>query len=148
MRFPSTIGSSNHILNWWCSGHSRSYLCARRHFLSKYQYVFIDQDRDYKIFIGEFANRAAGLVFCEVRKTELDNCSGKKVNWWYEACVDVWWWCWWRCVCVWGGGGGGGWSGDLPIMAFTRRFRPKGVLFSGFRCVKGHRFHQLKYMKA
>ena len=49
-------------------------------------------------------------------------------------------------VC--GGGGAGGWSGDLPIMAFTRGFRPKEVLFSGFRCMKGHRFHQLKYMKA
>ena len=30
-------------------------------------------------------------------------------------------------VCV--GGVAGGWSGDLPIMAFTRGFRPKEVLF-------------------
>ena len=27
------------------------------------------------------------------------------------------------------GGVAGGWSGDLPIMAFTRGFRPKEVLF-------------------
>ena len=47
------------------------------------------------------------------------------------------------CVCVCGGG-----SGVLPIMAFARRFRPKEVPFSGFRCMKGHGFHQLKYMKA
>ena len=47
------------------------------------------------------------------------------------------------CVCV-----GGGRSGVLPIMAFTRRFRPKEVLFSSFRCMKGHGFHQLKYMKS
>ena len=50
-------------------------------------------------------------------------------------------------VCVWGGGGGGR-SGVLPIMAFTRRFRPKEVLLSSFRCMKGHGFHQLKYMKS
>ena len=46
------------------------------------------------------------------------------------------------------GGGGGGRSGVLPIMAFTRGFRSKEVAFSGFRCMKGHGFHQLKYMKA
>ena len=49
------------------------------------------------------------------------------------------------CVCVWGGGVG---SGVLHIMAFARRFRPKEVPVSGFRCMKGHGFHQLKYMKA
>ena len=49
--------------------------------------------------MGEFGDKAASLVFCEVRKVELDNCSHKKVNWWYEACVDVWWWFWWWCVC-------------------------------------------------
>ena len=47
-------------------------------------------------------------------------------------------------VCVWGGGE----VGFLPIIAFTRRFRSKEVAFSGFRCMKGHGFHQLKYMKA
>ena len=50
-----------------------------------------------------------------------------------------------------GGGGvcvGGERSGVLPIMAFTRGFRSKEVAFSGFRCMKGHGFHQLKYMKA
>ena len=49
-------------------------------------------------------------------------------------------------VCV--GGGGGERSGFLPIVAFTRRFRSKEVAFSGFRCMKEHGFHQLKYMKA
>ena len=34
-----------------------------------------------------------------------------------------------------GGGGGGG--GVLPIMAYTGRFRPKGIPFSGFRYMKG-----------
>ena len=52
------------------------------------------------------------------------------------------------CVCVCGGEGGGVGSGVLPIMAFARRFRPKEVPVSGFRCMKGHGFHQLKYMKA
>ena len=52
------------------------------------------------------------------------------------------------CVCVCVGGGGGRGRGVLPIMAFTRRFRSKEVAFSGFRCMKGHGFHQLKYMKA
>ena len=54
------------------------------------------------------------------------------------------------CVCRRGGGGGGRGerSGVLPIMAFARRFRSKEVAFSGFRCMKGHGFHQLKYMKA
>ena len=28
------------------------------------------------------------------------------------------------------------------------RFCPKEVPFSGFSCVKGHGFHQLRYMKA
>ena len=51
------------------------------------------------------------------------------------------------CVCR-RGGGRGERSGVLPIMAFTRRFRSKEVAFSGFRCMKGHGFHQLKYMKA
>ena len=57
--------------------------------------------------MGEFGDKAASLVFCEVRKVELDNCSRKKVNWWYEAFVDVWWWYWWWwCVCRRGGGRG------------------------------------------
>ena len=34
-----------------------------------------------------------------------------------------------------GGGGGGGWA--LPVMEYTRRFRPKGVPFSGWRYIKG-----------
>ena len=35
----------------------------------------------------------------------------------------------------WRGGGGGG--GALPIMVYTGRFRPKGVPFSGCRCIRG-----------
>ena len=31
--------------------------------------------------------------------------------------------------------------GVLPKMTYTRRLRPKGVPFSGFRCVKGKGFH-------
>ena len=37
--------------------------------------------------------------------------------------------------------------GVLPIMAYTGRFRPKGVPCSGFRYVKGYGFHYLKYKK-
>ena len=35
----------------------------------------------------------------------------------------------------------------LPIMAYMGRPRPKGVPFSGFRKMKEHGFHLLKYMK-
>ena len=31
--------------------------------------------------------------------------------------------------------------GELPMMAYTGRLRPKGVSFSGFRCMKGWAFH-------
>ena len=34
-----------------------------------------------------------------------------------------------------------------PMMAYTGRFRPKGVHFSGCRSMKGLEFHLLKYMK-
>ena len=37
--------------------------------------------------------------------------------------------------------------GVLPIMAYMGRPRPKGVPFSGFRKMKEHGFHLLKYMK-
>ena len=37
--------------------------------------------------------------------------------------------------------------GVSPIMAYTVRPRPKGVPFSGFRKIKEHGFHLLKYMK-
>ena len=40
---------------------------------------------------------------------------------------------------------GGG--GVLPIMAYTGRLRPKGVPFSGFRCIKGLGLHKFRYMK-
>ena len=36
-----------------------------------------------------------------------------------------------------GEGGGGVAAGVLLLMAYTGRFRPKGVPFSGFRCIKG-----------
>ena len=39
-----------------------------------------------------------------------------------------------------------GW-GELPMMAYTGGFRPKGVSFSGFRYMKGRAFHQMKYIK-
>ena len=38
-------------------------------------------------------------------------------------------------------------GGVLPIMAHTGRLCPKGVLFSGFRYVKGKGFHKLRYTK-
>ena len=37
---------------------------------------------------------------------------------------------------------GGG--GVLPMMAYTERLCPKGVPFSGFKCMKGSGFHLLK----
>ena len=37
--------------------------------------------------------------------------------------------------------------GVPPIMAYTERPRPKGVPFSGFRKMKEHGSHLLKYMK-
>ena len=36
--------------------------------------------------------------------------------------------------------------GVLPIVAYTRRFRPKGVPFSGFRYMQGLGIYFLKYM--
>ena len=46
-----------------------------------------------------------------------------------------------------GGVGGGG--GVLPVMACSRRLRPKGVPFSGFRYMKALDFTKihLKYLK-
>ena len=35
----------------------------------------------------------------------------------------------------------------LPIMAYSRRLRPKGVPFSGFRHIKGQGIHRLGYIK-
>ena len=35
----------------------------------------------------------------------------------------------------------------FSINCYTGRFRPKAVRFSGFRCIKGQGFHELKYMK-
>ena len=37
--------------------------------------------------------------------------------------------------------------GVLPIMAYMGRPRPKGVPFAGFRYMKEHGFHLLKYLK-
>ena len=37
--------------------------------------------------------------------------------------------------------------GVLPKMAYTERLHPKGVPFSGFKYMRGLRFHLLKYMK-
>ena len=37
--------------------------------------------------------------------------------------------------------------GVLPKMAYTERLHPKGVPFSGFKCMRGLGFHLLKYMK-
>ena len=49
-------------------------------------------------------------------------------------------------VCV--GGGGGGVVGGSSYNGLYEGVPPKRGTFSGFRCMKGHRFHQLKYMKA
>ena len=38
-------------------------------------------------------------------------------------------------------------EGVLPIMAYTGRLQPKGVLFSGFRYTKWYGFHKLRYIK-
>ena len=35
----------------------------------------------------------------------------------------------------------------LPKMAFRERLHPKGIPFSGFKCMRGLGFHLLKYMK-
>ena len=48
------------------------------------------------------------------------------------------------CHTWWGFCPGGG---VLPIMAYTGRFRPKGVPFSGFSYMKGLGFYSLKYTK-
>ena len=37
--------------------------------------------------------------------------------------------------------------GELPKMAFRERLHPKGIPFSGFKCMRGLGFHLLKYMK-
>ena len=39
---------------------------------------------------------------------------------------------------------GGG--GVLPMTAYKGRLCPKGVSFSGFKCMKGEGFHLLKYL--
>ena len=48
----------------------------------------------------------------------------------------------WQLLSSPGGGGG-----VLPLMAYTGRLRPKGVPFSGFRCMKGSGFHMLNKKK-
>ena len=37
--------------------------------------------------------------------------------------------------------------GELPKMAFRERLHPKGIPFSGLKCMRGLGFHLFKYMK-
>ena len=71
------------------------------------------------------------LTFCYTNRFSVYT---KPVNPLAETALD-------NCFPAPGGGG------VLPLMAYTGRLRPKGVLFSGFRCMKGSGFHMLKNKK-